>query len=328
MLFLLPLVGAAVGVAVGAFATHAVGEEDRQAAKYHRQVANDLSSKYSSLEKRYNEYTEKSKRQIHDLTQQRALDEVEKDLLRLAIRLQQCLYTLMWDIDDNPTRESLIEFEKAVLATNTVLFELREEFIQVPDKYFSRHLERASEVIEEIPGDVLVGDIYPIKQCINCGQKNRIIPHNLSLNAICGNCRASLQSSLKDGYAARQGTEGQKSTSKVLDQDGHQIPVDNSQADRQRTEEQRSTSKVLDQVISILNQVPGMTQAHNRDFDRAVSRFKLCDGSVVKTWKNPVGVDHVFLADKSEKMIFGGFVGWIHADGFDQAIAQIQKDFT
>jgi gas vesicle protein len=187
MFFILPLVGAAVGAAVGAFATHAAGEKDRQAAKHHRQIANDISTKYSNLEKKYNEYSEKSKQQIHDLTQQHALDEAEKDILRLAIRLQQCLYTLMWDIDDNPTHKSLVEFEKAVLATNIVLFELREEFIQVPDKYFSRNLERANEVIAELPGD-----IYPVRQCLNCGQKNRIIPHNLSLHPICGSCRANL----------------------------------------------------------------------------------------------------------------------------------------
>jgi gas vesicle protein len=78
MFFLLPLVGAAVGAAAGAFATHAASEKDRQAAKHHRQVANDLSNKYSNLEKRYNEYTEKSKQQIHDLTQQHALDEQRK----------------------------------------------------------------------------------------------------------------------------------------------------------------------------------------------------------------------------------------------------------
>ncbi len=77
-----------------------------------------------------------------------------------------------------------------------------------------------------------------------------------------------------------------------------------------------------------MNQVPGMTQAHSRDFNRAVPKFDLCDGSVVKTWGNPVGVDHVFIADKSGNMIFGGFVGWIHSDGFHQTIAQIQKDFT
>jgi plasmid segregation protein ParM len=193
MFFLLPLVGAAVGAAAGAFATHAAGEKDRQAAKHHRQVANDLSVKYSNLEKRYNEYSEKSKQQINELTRQHALDEAEKDLLRLAIRLQQCLYTLMWDIDESPTQESLIEFEKAVLATNTVLFELKEEFIQVPDKYFSRNLKRANEVLAELSGDdVVKGDIYPIKQCPKCGQRNRIIPHDLRLHPICGSCQTGL----------------------------------------------------------------------------------------------------------------------------------------
>jgi uncharacterized membrane protein len=52
MFFLLPLVGAAVGAAASAFATHAAGEKDRQAATYHKQIANDLSTKYSALEKR------------------------------------------------------------------------------------------------------------------------------------------------------------------------------------------------------------------------------------------------------------------------------------
>lgn len=190
MFFLFPLVGAAVGAAVGAFSTHAAGEKDRQSAKHHRQIANDLTAKYSELEKRYHEYTESSKRDIRDLTQQHALDEAEKGLLRLAIRLQQSLYTLMWDIDGDPTRESLVKFEQAVLATNTVLFELKEEFIQVPDKYFSRNLERAGEATATLPGDVLGGNIYPIQKCPNCGRKNRIIPHNLDLKLICGSCRS------------------------------------------------------------------------------------------------------------------------------------------
>jgi len=55
MFFLLPLVGAAVGAAVVALVTHASGKKDRQAAEHHRQVANDLTTKFSNLEKRYNE---------------------------------------------------------------------------------------------------------------------------------------------------------------------------------------------------------------------------------------------------------------------------------
>ncbi|MBD2229967.1 J domain-containing protein [Phormidium tenue] len=109
---------------------------------------------------------------------------------------------------------------------------------------------------------------------------------------------------------------------------GYQTPVDDSQDCKQEAESQRSTSNITKKVISILNQVPGMTQAHRRDFNRAVSQFQLCDGSVVKTWKNPVGVDHVFIADEKGNMVFGGFVGWIHSDVFHQAITQVQKDFT
>lgn len=142
MFFLLPLVGAAVGAAVGALVTHASGEKDRQAAENHRKVANDLTNKFSNSEKRYNEYADKSKSQIDDLTKQNALNEVEKDFLRLAIRLQQSLYVLMSDIDNKPTRDALIAFEKAVEATNRVLSALNEEKIQIPNRYFSRNLTR------------------------------------------------------------------------------------------------------------------------------------------------------------------------------------------
>lgn len=62
MFFLLPLIGAAVGAVASAFVTHAAGEKDRQAGNHHRQVANELTEKYSALEKRYYEFSEKSKR--------------------------------------------------------------------------------------------------------------------------------------------------------------------------------------------------------------------------------------------------------------------------
>lgn len=143
MFFLLPLVGAAVGAAVAALVTHAAGENDRQSVEHHREVANDLTTKYSNLEKRYNEYADNSKKQIDYLTQQHALNEAEKDLLRLAIRLQQSLYALMWNIDGKPTYKALVNFEEAVEATNKVLFELDEEPIQIPNRYVSRNLTRA-----------------------------------------------------------------------------------------------------------------------------------------------------------------------------------------
>ena len=87
-------------------------------------------------------------------------------------------------------------------------------------------------------------------------------------------------------------------------------------------------SNVAEEVVGVLNQLPGMTQAHSRDFKRATPLFTLRDGSILKTWKNPVGVQHVFIADRDANMIFGGFVGWTHADGLNDAIAAIRREFS
>jgi plasmid segregation protein ParM len=144
MIFILPFVfgalGAAVGAVAGAFTAHAAGEKDRQTSKHHRQVANELTGKYANLEKKYYEFTNKSKKQINDLTRQHALNEVEKDCLRLAVRLQQNLISLMWEIDRRPTADALNTFQAAVEQTNQVLSQLEEELIIVPNDYSARLL--------------------------------------------------------------------------------------------------------------------------------------------------------------------------------------------
>ncbi len=145
MIFIIPLLFGAIGVAVGAvagaFTAHAAGEKDRKAAKHHRQVANELTDKYTSLENKYYEFADESKKQINDLTHQHVLDEVEKDCLRLAIRLQQSLISLMWEIDREPTTDALNRFQGAVEQTNQVLEQLKEELITVPDDYYPRLLK-------------------------------------------------------------------------------------------------------------------------------------------------------------------------------------------
>jgi plasmid segregation protein ParM len=144
MIFIIPLVFSALGVAVGAvagaFTAHAAGEKDRQAAKHHKQVANELTNQYATLEKKYYEFAEGSKRLINDLTHQHALDEVEKDCLRLAVRLQQNLISLMWEIDREPIADTVNKFQAAVEQTNQVLYQLKEELIIVPDDYYARLL--------------------------------------------------------------------------------------------------------------------------------------------------------------------------------------------
>lgn len=89
----------------------------------------------------------------------------------------------------------------------------------------------------------------------------------------------------------------------------------------------QNTTDETKEVIAILDRVPGITRAHHRDFKSSNPIIRLRDGSTVRTWKNPLGVDHVFIADRNENMIYGGFVGWIHSEGLNQAINRIRRDY-
>jgi len=63
--------------------------------------------------------------------------------------------------------------------------------------------------------------------------------------------------------------------------------------------------------------------------DAKVIKFSfLRDGTAVRAWKNPLGVDHIFLAAPDGKMIYGGFVGWIHSEGLNQALSQMRSNLT
>ncbi|WP_292745935.1 hypothetical protein [Nostoc sp. NMS4] len=89
-----------------------------------------------------------------------------------------------------------------------------------------------------------------------------------------------------------------------------------------------SISQIAQKVVEILVNVPGMTQAHSRDFRRATPIFTLKDGTVIKIFINPAHVKHIFLADSNNKMLFGGYVGWIHTKGLNQAIEKIKHSLT
>jgi hypothetical protein len=81
-------------------------------------------------------------------------------------------------------------------------------------------------------------------------------------------------------------------------------------------------------AIARLEAVPGITVADFCDFDKSRPFARLQDGTVVKLWTNPIGVEHVFLADYNNQVIYGGFVGWIHTKGLQQAIARIKRELT
>jgi hypothetical protein len=83
----------------------------------------------------------------------------------------------------------------------------------------------------------------------------------------------------------------------------------------------------LSTIIQLLRAVPGMTDAHHRDYRWAKVCSILNDGSRIFTWKNPLQVEHVFVADRHGRCLFGGFVGWVDAPGLQTTIELIQQRY-
>jgi len=77
-------------------------------------------------------------------------------------------------------------------------------------------------------------------------------------------------------------------------------------------------------IIQHLQQVPGMTDASYRDFGRSQTHLVFSEGIEIRTWKNPAGVDHVFVADSAGECIYGGYVGWLHAAQLQKALAEFK----
>lgn len=86
--------------------------------------------------------------------------------------------------------------------------------------------------------------------------------------------------------------------------------------------------ELSDLVIERLRAVIGMTDAHRRDFERSRVYITFKDGSTIRIWKNPVGVDHVFVANRAGECLYGGFVGWIHAEGLRLALEEIKREYA
>lgn len=81
-------------------------------------------------------------------------------------------------------------------------------------------------------------------------------------------------------------------------------------------------------AIAILDTVEGMNIASARDFKQASPIIRLRDGSTIRTWQNPLGFDHVFIANSEERMVYGGWVTWGDIDKLSRAIARIRQELT
>ena len=80
-------------------------------------------------------------------------------------------------------------------------------------------------------------------------------------------------------------------------------------------------------IIQRLQRVPGMTDAHYRDFERSQIQFTCSEGIQIRTWKNPARIDYVFVADAIGKCLYSGYVGWLHASQLRQTLAELANNF-
>lgn len=80
-------------------------------------------------------------------------------------------------------------------------------------------------------------------------------------------------------------------------------------------------------LIQRLQSVPGMTDGHPRDFPRAKVSIVFKNDVTVRTWKNLVQIDHVFVANPEGECLYSGYLGWLHSQDLRQSLKEISKLF-
>ena len=83
-----------------------------------------------------------------------------------------------------------------------------------------------------------------------------------------------------------------------------------------------------DAIISKLQSIPGITDAHFRGFSQANVWATLVHGFTLRLWCNSLGIHHVFLADAENRCRFAGFVGWPDTKNLYANLAIIKQRFA
>ena len=82
------------------------------------------------------------------------------------------------------------------------------------------------------------------------------------------------------------------------------------------------------EIIQHLQDVPGMTDADYRYLERSQLAFKLPQNLTIRTAKNFAGVNYVFVTNSSQKCLYAGYVGWLHAFELNKALQKLQQNYA
>lgn len=85
-------------------------------------------------------------------------------------------------------------------------------------------------------------------------------------------------------------------------------------------------TNLSNQLINKLQSLPGMTDGHWQYFSKARVYLPFPEGINLHTWKNPLGIDHVFVSNQDQKCLYAGYVGWLHAAQLRQALVKLKQE--
>lgn len=87
-------------------------------------------------------------------------------------------------------------------------------------------------------------------------------------------------------------------------------------------------STLANQLIQRLRRVTGMTDIDYRDFRRSRIVVRFPDNLALHTWKNPFGINHVYLGQQQQNQsqcLYAGYVGLLHTKNLDRVIKEINQ---
>jgi hypothetical protein len=85
---------------------------------------------------------------------------------------------------------------------------------------------------------------------------------------------------------------------------------------------------LVTEIIQYLQDVPGMTDADYRYLERSQLAFKLPQNLTIRTAKNFAGINYVFVTNSSQKCLYAGYVGWLHAFELNKALQKLQQNYS
>lgn len=81
------------------------------------------------------------------------------------------------------------------------------------------------------------------------------------------------------------------------------------------------------ELINRLHSIPGMTDAHQRDFEKAKIYMLFENRVSIRLWQTPMNVLYLFLANHREECLYSGLVGWVHAEELKKSLEEIHQDY-